>query len=77
MNYRDTLDLVTQKMVDHLFLATVTGTSGNNVTLQHLGESVADTTTYRRLASYSSPVNGDIALCVRIAGSIVVLGKLA
>ena len=60
-----------------VFRATVTGTSGNLVTVQRPGQGSADAQSYPRLASYSSPVNGDEVLVIRLGDGLIVAGKVS
>lgn len=60
----------------HVFMATVTGTSGTKVTIKPSTDSVA-AGSYVRLASYTTPTNNDLVLCIRVGGGIIVLGKVA
>lgn len=76
MNLADmTIRLFTAQWNKWIFRATVTGTSGNLVTIQRPGFS-ADSQSYARLNSYSSPTNGDEVLVMWIGGGYLVLGKI-
>lgn len=55
---------------------TVTGTSGNLVTVRRTGQSAADPQSYARLASYTSPTIGDEVVVVRVGEGEFVVGKV-
>lgn len=59
-----------------LFRAAVTGTSGNLVTIRRFGQTAADTQSYARLASYSTPTAGDEVLCLKVGSGVIVIGKV-
>ncbi len=59
-----------------MFRATVTGTSGNLVTVRRTGQLIPDVQSYAKLASYSSPVADDEVIVLRIGGGYIVLGKV-
>lgn len=57
-----------------LFRATVTGTSGNKVIIQRVGQT--ETETIPALAAYSSPQANDPVVVARIGRGYVCLGKI-
>lgn len=57
-----------------IFRATVTGTSGNKVTIQRVGES--ETETIPKLASYSTPMANDPVIVARLGKGYVCLGLI-
>lgn len=59
-----------------LFTGVVTGTVGNLVTLTRTGETVPDTQSYPRLASYAAPVAGDEVLVLAVGIGYLVVGKV-
>lgn len=61
---------------ERLFRATVTGTSGNRVTVRRTGQAAADPQSYARLASYSTPQVDDEVLVARVGDGFIVLGKI-
>ena len=61
---------------ERLFRATVTGTSGNLVTIRRTGQSAADVQSYAKLASYSAPAADDEVIVAQIGRGWIVLGKV-
>ncbi len=61
---------------ERLFRATVTGTSGNLVTIQRTGETAPDAQSYPRLNSYAAPAADDEVIVVQIGSGLIVLGKV-
>ena len=70
-------DLIRQESAGEVFRAVVTGTSGNLVTIQRTGQASADTQSYPKLASYSSPSVNDEVIALMVGGTPVILGKLS
>jgi hypothetical protein len=61
---------------ERVFRATVTGTSGNLVTIQRTGQAAADPQSYAKLASYSSPQVADEVVVLRVGSGWIVMGKV-
>ena len=57
-------------------VATVTGTSGNLVTIRRTGEAASDAQSYPKLAAYAAPANGDEVLVLQFGAGYIVLGKV-
>lgn len=57
------------------FVATCKGTSGANVLIRRTGQAADDAQAYPKLASYTSPTNGDVVIVQRVGDSYIVLGK--
>lgn len=68
-------DSFDRNWTENVFLATVTGTSGNKVTIIPSVDDVA-AGSYAKLSSYSSPTTNDEVLVLRIGGGYLVLGKV-
>lgn len=66
--------LIMVALAKYSYMAVVTGTSGNQVTVTVTGHGLAGT--FPRLASYSSPTNGDNVWCIRIGNKALVVGKI-
>lgn len=66
--------LIRQDQEAQIFRATVTGTSGNKVTILRVGATTTET--IPKLATYSSPVNNDPVIVVRLGKGYVCLGKI-
>ena len=62
---------------ERMFRATVTGTSGNLVTIQRTGQGSADPQSYAKLTSYSAPAASDEVIVVKVGGGWIVLGKVS
>ena len=58
-------------------VATVTGTSGNLVTIRRTGEAASDAQSYPKLAAYAAPANGDECLCLNLGASTLIIGKVS
>lgn len=69
-------DMVDGMFRERVFRATVTGVSGNLVTIQRPGQTAADTQSYPALASYGSPTATDEVLVIRLGDGWVVAGKI-
>jgi exopolyphosphatase/pppGpp-phosphohydrolase len=59
----------------NVFLATVTGTAGDKVTIIPSTDDAA-AGSYAALASYDTPTADDTVLCLRVGGGILVVGKV-
>ena len=69
-------DLFDRMFRERVFRATVTGVSGNLVTIQRPGQASADTQSYPRLVSYATPAAADEVLVVRLGDGWIVVGKV-
>lgn len=58
------------------YLATVTGTTASGVKIRLDGESAAMTKAYKFIATGVALSANDRVLCIKIAGTFVVLGKI-
>lgn len=58
------------------YLATVTGTTGSGIKIRLDGESNAMTKAFKYIATGVSLSANDRVLCIKIAGTFVVLGKI-
>lgn len=67
---------ITGHYSQQVFRATVTGTSGNQVYIQRLGQAAADVASYPKLASYTPVTVGDEVEVVSVGGTPVVQGKI-
>lgn len=77
MNLRYLVSQYMQKFWEkHVFLATVTGTSGNKVTIKPSGDGSA-IGSFAKLAAYAAPVNGDEVLVIKVGGNYLVCGKIS
>jgi hypothetical protein len=61
---------------ERVFIAIVTGTSGSLVTVKRLGQSAADTQSYPKLDSYSSPTADDEVEILKVGSGWIVQGKV-
>lgn len=59
-----------------LIVAAVGAVSASGTTLILPGQTAATQKKYRRLASAGSLAPGDLALCARVSGTYVILGKI-
>ena len=69
-------DLFDRMFGERVFRAAVTGTSGNLVTIQRPGQPAADTQSYPRLVSYTSPTAGDEVVVMKLGGGWIILGEI-
>lgn len=73
---RFVMDLFDRMFGERVFRATVTGVSGNLVTIQRPGQAAADAQSYPRLVSYTTPTAADEVLVVRLGDGWLVVGKV-
>ncbi len=69
-------ELIERKHREDVFRATVTGTSGNLVTIRRTGQASADPQSYPALASYSMPAANDEVIVMRVGDGLIVIGKV-
>jgi hypothetical protein len=70
------VDRFDQMFGERVFSATVTGTSGNLVTIKRPGQVAADPQSYPRLVSYATPTAADEVMVLKLGDGWICVGKI-